>query len=143
MSVLAEFYPKKSRWILIEMLCTSGLLSKESARHFTSRNPEKNSSNFFFNIQPHAAVLQITHSFANVLSKLALSFSMEPMHSVSFKSETRNIRSVLLNTFGRFGRERVDPSADGWMKQTFSIWLPQRLLLGLYCTHIIRLSTGK
>lgn len=39
----------------------------------------------------------------------------------------------------------MDPSADGWMKQTFSIWLPQRLPLALvgwwaYCTHHLALQ---
>ncbi len=105
---------------------------KETARHFTAKNPEKNSSTDL-NMKPYAAEHQISHTLRVCWANpVYLSFSVGSLHSVSFKSETRNIRSVLLNTFGRSGR--VDPSAGGWMKPTFSIRSPQWLWWALLYT---------
>lgn len=122
LSVPAEFYTEKTRWLLIEMLCTSGLLSKRLLHIPQLRTLRKTHRLTFKHLAIRRGASDYSQ-FASTLSKPGLSFSVEPLHSVSFKSETRNIRSVLFNTFGRPGR--VDPSADGLMKQTFSIWLPQ------------------
>lgn len=141
LSVPAEFSTQKSRWFLIEMLCTSGLLSKRLQDISQLRTLRKTHQRTFKHLAIRCGASDYSQ-FANMLSKPGLSFSVEPLHSVSFKSETRNIRSVLLNTFGRSGR--VDPLADGWMKQTFSIWLPQRLWrAGGLTVRIIWLSSGK
>lgn len=103
------------------MLFTFGSFSKVLL-DLTAKNTEKNPSTNFQITTIYCGAWDYSY-FESVLTKHTLSFSVGPFNSVSFMSETRNIRSVLLNTFGRSGK--VNPSTVRWLNWTFSIWLPQ------------------